>query len=218
MGQKHSLRNEFKLHNHNVSLYIQELLNSESTMCRVVHPLYPTADIPSIIKNTKSTRRADSTKMLCPQYSLLPRIAKGHNITPSHTRVDVLRHGNPLARKENRKCQNSHKRVAWCPRSNVWLYCGWLVGVAPSCRHVLHKFGMPYAISPRNEHALLSPAPPNHAQPAHGSTATPTSCHFFCCARHCSPPLLATLCKYSSKMRGACSRWDTGSQLASVSG
>ena len=47
IGQKHSLRNEFKLHNHNVSLYIQELLNSESTMFRVVHPLYLTEDIPS---------------------------------------------------------------------------------------------------------------------------------------------------------------------------
>ena len=188
-------------------------------MFRVVHPLYPTADIPSRIKNTECTRRTDSTKMLCPQYSLLTRIAKGHNITPSHTRVDVLRHGNPLARKENKKCQNSHRRVSWCPRLNIWLYCGWLVGVAPSCRHVLRKFGAPYAIPPHSEHALLLPAHPNHAQPAHGkSTATPTSCHFFCCARHRSPPLLAILRKYSSRMRGACSRWDTGSQLASVSG
>ena len=195
------------------------LLNSKSAMFRVVRPLYPTADIPSNIKNIKCTRRADSTKMLCPQYSLLTRIAKGHNITPSHTRVDVLRHRNPLARKENKKCQNSHKRVSWCPRPNVWLYCGWLVGVGPSCRHVLCKFSMPYAISPRSEHALLLPAHPNHAQSAHGkSMATPTSCHFFCCARHRSPPLLGTLRKYSSRMRGACSRWDTGSQLALVSG
>ena len=188
-------------------------------MFRVVHPLYPTADTPSIIKNTKGTRRADSTKMLCPQYSLLTRIAKGHNITPSHTRVDVLRYGNPLARKENKKCQNSHRRVSWCPRPNVWLYCGWLVGVAPSCRLVLCKFDALYAISPHSEHALLSPAHPNHAQPAHGnSMATRTSSHFFCCVQRHSPPLLAILHKYSSRMRGACSRWDTGSQLASVSG
>ena len=188
-------------------------------MFRVVHPLYPTVDIPSIIKNTKGTRSADSTKMLCPQYSLLKRIAKGHNITPSHTRVDALRHGNPLARKENKKCQNSHRRVSWCPRPNVWLYCGWLVGVAPSCRLVLRKFSVPYAISPYSKHALLSPAHPNYAQPAHGkSTATPTSCHFFCYARRHRPPLLATFRKYFSRMRGACSRWDTGSQLASVSG
>ena len=188
-------------------------------MVRVVHPLYPTADIPSIIKNTKRTRCADSTEMLCPRYSLLTRIIKGHNITPSHTRVDVLRHGNPLARKENKICQNSDTRVSWCPQPNVWLYCGWLVGVAPLCRLVLRKFGTLYVISPRSKHALLSPAHPNHAQPAHGkSTATPTSCHFFCCARRRSPPLLATLHKYSSRMRGACLRWDTSSQLASVSG
>ena len=148
-----------------------------------MHPLYPTADIPSIIQNTKCTCRVDSTKMLCPQYSLLTRIAKGYNITPSHTRVDVLRHGNPLARKENKKCQHSHKRMSWCTRPNIWLYCGWLVGVPPSYRLVLHKFGALYAISPHNKHTLLSPVHPNHAQPAHGiSTVTPTSCHFFCCA------------------------------------
>ena len=188
-------------------------------MFRVVHPLYPAADIPSRIKNTECTRHADSTKMLCPQYSLLTRIAKGHNITPSHTRVDVLRHGNPLARKENKKCQNSHRRVSCCPRSNVWLYCGWLVGVAPSCRLVLFKFSTLYMISTRSKHALLLPAHPNHAQMDHGnSTVTPTLSQFFWCARRHSPPLLATLHKYSSRMRGACSRWDTGSQLASVSG
>ena len=188
-------------------------------MFRVVHPLYPTTDIPSIIKNTKGTRHVDSTKILCPRYSLLTRIAKGHKITPSHTRVDVLKHRNQLARKEKKKCQNSHRRVSWCPRPNVWLYCGWLVGVAPSCRHVLRKFGALYAISPRSKHTLLSLAHSNHAQPAHGkSTATPTSCYFFCCARRCSPPLLVTLRKYSSRMRGACLRWDTCSQLALVSG
>ena len=55
-------------------------------MFRVVHPLYPTADIPSRIKNTECTRRTDSTKMLCPQYSLLTRIAKGHNMD-SATRI-----------------------------------------------------------------------------------------------------------------------------------
>ena len=115
VGQKHSLRNEFKLHNHNVSLYIQGLLNSESTMFKVVRSLYPTTDIPSTIQNTNCTRRANSTKMLRPQHSLLTRIAKGHNITPSHTRVEVLRHGNPLARKENKKCQNPHRRVSWYP-------------------------------------------------------------------------------------------------------
>ena len=176
-------------------------------MSRVVRPLYPTADIPSIIKNTKYTCHADSTKMLCPQYSLLTRTAKGHNITPSYTRVDVLKHGNPLARKENKKCQNSPRRVSWCPRPNVWLYCGWLVGVAPSCRLGLRKFNAPYANSPRNEHTLLSPAHPNHIQAAHGnSMVTPTSCDSFCYARCRSSPPLATLHKYSSRMRGACSR------------
>ena len=77
---------------------------------------------------------------------------------------------------------------------------------------LLRLAGWPYAISPRSEHTLLSPTYPNHAQPAHGnSTATPTSYHFFCYTRRRSPPLLVTLRTYSSRMRGACSRWDIGS-------
>ena len=92
VGQKHSLRNEIQLHNHNVSLYIQELLNSESTMFRVVHPLYPTADIPTIVKNTKCTPRADSTKMPCTQYSLLTRIVKGDNIKSVTRSVVICSH------------------------------------------------------------------------------------------------------------------------------
>ena len=75
--------------------YIHEKIpHNQSTMFRVVHPLYPTADIPSITQNTECTRRTNSIKMLCPQYSLLTRIVKGHNITPSHTRVDILKHRN----------------------------------------------------------------------------------------------------------------------------
>ena len=40
-------------------------------MFRVVRPLYPIVDIPSIIKNTKDTHRVDSTKMLCVMASFL---------------------------------------------------------------------------------------------------------------------------------------------------
>ena len=42
-----------QLKTHSVSLYIQRLLNNKSTMFRVVRPLYPTTDIPSIIKILK---------------------------------------------------------------------------------------------------------------------------------------------------------------------
>ena len=97
-------------------------------MFRVVHPLYPTADIPSRIKNTKCSRRTDSTKMLCPQYSLLTRIAKGHNITPSHTRVDVLRHGNPLARKKNKNVKTPTEECHGVPDPTYGsIAAGWLV-------------------------------------------------------------------------------------------
>ena len=66
LGQKIFTAQWSQLQNQNVSLYTQRLLNSESTMFRVVRPLYPKVDIPSIIKNAKYTRRADSTKMLRP--------------------------------------------------------------------------------------------------------------------------------------------------------
>ena len=75
-----------RLQHHNVSLYIQRLLNNESTMFRLVHPIYPTADIPSRIKNSKCICRADSTKMLlgtAKGYSLLYLNGSEHPIVLS---------------------------------------------------------------------------------------------------------------------------------------
>ena len=62
--------------------------------------------------NTKS-RCSRCCRHISTQYSLLTRIAKGHNITPSHTRVDVLRHRNPLAMKKN--IRNVKSPMEECP-------------------------------------------------------------------------------------------------------